>query len=82
MRFHTAIANMLRVLISFIILTLVFATKEGGPMLQAIEHITEMAKVADRNYDSQSRRILKSLRRDLARRRRHSVNTPSVTDDA
>ena len=73
---------MLSVLISFIILNLVFATKEVGPMLQALERIAEMAKVADSNYDSQSRRILKSLRRDLARRRRHLVNIPSVTNDA
>ena len=76
------IANMLRVIISFIILNIIYAKSQGGEMMQALEHIREMATVADKKYDTQSRKILKSLRRDLARRRREMKTSPSTTYDS
>jgi|LauGreDrversion4_2_1035121.scaffolds.fasta_scaffold17267_8 hypothetical protein len=39
-------------------------------MMDALEHINEMATVANKKYEAESQRIIKSMRRDVARRRR------------
>jgi hypothetical protein len=50
-------------------------------MMQALEHLTEMAAVADRKYESETQKILKSLRRDVARRRREMKSIPATSND-
>ena len=71
---------MLGIITSFITINIIYASHQGTTMIQALGHITEMANSADSKYTAESRRILKSVRRDLARRRRQMKNIPSTND--
>jgi len=72
---------MLKALISLGTLTGICISNRSGPMMQALEHLTEMAAVADRKYESETQKILKSLRRDVARRRREMKSIPATSND-
>lgn len=57
------------------------ANAHKGPMMDALEHINEMATAADKKYDAESQRIIRSMRRDLARRRRTKKNEISTANN-
>jgi hypothetical protein len=62
-------SNIFKSIILFIYIGLL-ANAHKGPMMDALEHINEMATAADKKYEAESQRIIKSMRRDVARRRR------------